>query len=405
MKADRTVVLATTDFRPMPGGVADYLHNVAQSLSPVADVTVMTTVAVNGSRWDHAYRLRPLAPLPERRLGERVGDTVSVVRRAHTGAYFRALRGYGGRLILDLPAAPDGSRRVLLGIWDTATHFWCEACRRADVPYYLFAYGKELLLPLYGRLPEWRRRDFAGAARVIACSRSTAELAQRLFELPAAPVAVSPAAGPRPADTAVRDRAAQLRHELACPPETTGPIVFSIGRLVARKGFDLVLRSVADLSARFPALQYVIGGEGPEHETLARLARNLGVARRVHFLGAVDDLTKWAAYELSDLFVMPNRSLDGTDWEGFGIVFAEAALAGRAAIGGRSGGAGDAIADGVTGLLVDPERPGHLTTAIERVLADRDLGSRLAASAGERARSEFSQRALAGRLGRALGWN
>jgi glycosyltransferase involved in cell wall biosynthesis len=358
LKASRTVVLATTHFRPMCGGVADYLHNVAQSLSPLADVTVLTPVAVNGSTWEHAYRLRPLAPPPERKLGERLGDAVSVVRRVHTGAYFLALRGYAGRLIADLPAVPNGSRRVLLGIWDTATHFWCDACRRAGVPYHLFAYGKELLLPLYGRLPEWRRRDFAGAARVIACSRSTADLAHRLFDLPVPPVAVPPAAGPRPADAAVRNRAAMLRNELALSPQTTAPIVVSIGRLVTRKGFDLVLRSVAELSARFPELQYVIGGDGPERERLAELARDLGVANRVHFLGAVDDLTKWAAYELADLFVMPNRSLDGTDWEGFGIVFAEAGLAGRAAIGGRSGGAVDAIVDGVTGLLVDPEGSG-----------------------------------------------
>jgi phosphatidylinositol alpha-1,6-mannosyltransferase len=273
------------------------------------------------------------------------------------------------------------------------------------VPYYLFAYGKELLLPLYGRLPEWRRNDFARAAGVIACSHATATLAHRLFGLSAAPGVVAPAAGPRPADGAVRSRAAELRSELRLASPRAGPVVCSTGRLVARKGFDLVIRSVADLSTRFPHLQYVLAGDGPERPLLTQLARDLGVADRVHFLGAVDDLTKWAGYELADLFVMPNRAMGGTDWEGFGIVFAEAALAGRAAIGGRSGGAGDAIADGETGLLVDPESRLPLTAAIERLLEDPDLRCRLATAARARALTEFSEPALAARLEQALGWN
>jgi phosphatidylinositol alpha-1,6-mannosyltransferase len=52
----------------------------------------------------------------------------------------------------------------------------------------------------------------------------------------------------------------------------------------------------------------------------------------VKCLGSTDELTKWAAYELCDVFVMPNRVLSGLDWEGFGIVFLEAALAGRPTI-------------------------------------------------------------------------
>jgi phosphatidylinositol alpha-1,6-mannosyltransferase len=102
---------------------------------------------------------------------------------------------------------------------------------------------------------------------------------------------------------------------------------------------------------------------------------------------------------------MPNRSLDGTDFEGFGIVFVEAALAGRPSIAGRSGGTADAVVDEVTGLVVDTERPGELTGALRRLLGDADLRRRFGRAADARARAQFSTPALAGSLRAQLGWN
>jgi phosphatidyl-myo-inositol dimannoside synthase len=179
----------------------------------------------------------------------------------------------------------------------------------------------------------------------------------------------------------------------------------SVGRLVARKGFDLVLRSVAVLREEFPDLTYVIAGEGPERARLDALVYDLDLEAHVRFLGAIDELTKWAAYDLCHLFVMPNRPLNGLDWEGFGIVFLEAALAGRPAIGGRTGGVADAIASEVTGLLVDPEQQGALTLAIRRLLDDDGLRKRLGAAGEAMARDTHNAAAAATRMRVQLGWN
>jgi phosphatidylinositol alpha-1,6-mannosyltransferase len=176
-----------------------------------------------------------------------------------------------------------------------------------------------------------------------------------------------------------------------------------VGRLVPRKGFDLVLHSVARLRRQWPDVRYIILGNGPERMRLEQLAGELGVASNVRMLGHADEMTKWAAYELCDVFVMANRTLGGTDWEGFGIVFIEAALAGRAAVGGASGGTADAIAAGETGLLVDPERPGELTDAIRRLLDDCELRTRLADAAEQRAQTLFSASALSRSLRQGFG--
>src|SRR5204863_3187278 len=112
-----------------------------------------------------------------------------------------------------------------------------------------------------------------------------------------------------------------------------------------RKGFDAVLKTVAALAGPFPNLRYVLIGDGPERQRLQDQAAALGVTDRVLMLGRADDAMKWAAYDRCDLFVMPNRALGGTDWEGFGIVFVEAARAGRAVVAGNSGGVADAVID------------------------------------------------------------
>ena len=144
-------------------------------------VSVMTSVAQHGAVREHTYELETLPPLPARRLDRRVGDGVPFIRKAHTGAYFLALRRYAARTIAHINTNLGDDAAIAIGLWDTASRFWCDACRRSGVPYELFAYGAELLAPLYGRLPEWRRRDFVSAAHVIACSHATADLAMHRF--------------------------------------------------------------------------------------------------------------------------------------------------------------------------------------------------------------------------------
>ena len=176
---DRVVVL-TTDFLPQVGGVADHLHRLSESLAgspagslagPLSErmpVTVMTSVAQGGATWPHAYALDPLAPLPDRRLGRRFGDAIPPLRKLYTGAFFLSLRHYGAAVMKRIAPRPGEDVAILIGIWDTASHFWCAAARRAGLPYYLFAHGVELLIPLYADLPAWRRDDFARAARPLS---------------------------------------------------------------------------------------------------------------------------------------------------------------------------------------------------------------------------------------------
>jgi len=165
-----------------------------------------------------------------------------------------------------------------------------------------------------------------------------------------------------------------LRAAIATSPAQR--LILSVGRLQRRKGFDSVIRALPMLLQRGIDAHYALIGIGEDRQYLERLAGELGVADRVHLLGHVsyEDLPRW--YAACDLFAMPNRDIDG-DTEGFGLVFLEAASAGKPVLAGTAGGTGSAVVDGVTGLRVDGERADAITQALARLLSDPDEAERM----------------------------
>ena len=110
---------------------------------------------------------------------------------------------------------------------------------------------------------------------------------------------------------------------------------------------------------------------------------------RVHLLGHVsyEDLPRW--YCASDLFAMPNRDIGG-DTEGFGLVYLEAAAAGRPALAGTAGGTASAVVDGVTGLRVDGEQIDAITDAFARLLGNPEEAERMGRNGRERVLENYT---------------
>ena len=134
-------------------------------------------------------------------------------------------------------------------------------------------------------------------------------------------------------------------------------VVASVSRLVPRKGMDTLIRAAAQLRTGYPDLRVVIAGRGRDRERLGRLVARIGAP--VEFAGFVDEADKAALMATADVFAMVCRNRwAGLEQEGFGIVFAEAAACGVPQVCGQSGGAAEAVEDGVTGLVVE-RSPGH----------------------------------------------
>ncbi len=144
-------------------------------------------------------------------------------------------------------------------------------------------------------------------------------------------------------------------------------LILSVGRLSRRKGFDTVIQSLPELMRNGLAVRYVLIGIGEDYDYLLNLSRELGLADRVHLLGHVssEDLPRW--YNACDVFVMPNREING-DTEGFGMVFVEAAACGKAALAGSAGGTGAAVVEDITGMRVNGEQLHEITLALVNLL-------------------------------------
>jgi glycogen synthase len=156
-----------------------------------------------------------------------------------------------------------------------------------------------------------------------------------------------------------------------------GHYVLGLGRLVRKKGFDLLLEAFARIASEHPDIDLVIAGEGVEREPLSRRAFGLGLGERVHLPGRLDRAEVAAVMQGADVFVMPSRI------EPFGMVALEAWLAGTPVIATPHGGPPEFIKHGVSGLIADPHDPADLAFALGSLLASPALRERLAEAGRE----------------------
>ena len=130
------------------------------------------------------------------------------------------------------------------------------------------------------------------------------------------------------------------------------PKIITVARYDKRKGHDNNLMLIKNLKVKFPKIKYISVGMGKEEENLKKLANELKINNEVTFLKNIDFKLKIALIANSNLFLMPSR-IEKKSVEGFGISFMEAASYGIGSIGGKDGGASDAIMHNQTGLICD----------------------------------------------------
>lgn len=167
-------------------------------------------------------------------------------------------------------------------------------------------------------------------------------------------------------------------------------VILTVARLVPRKGHKIVLQALPKVLAEVPDVKYLIAGEGPEKERLQQLVNELGLQQAVIFIGDVAHDQICDFYNLCDVFIMVNRLDAGGDVESFGMVFTEANAVGKPVIGGRSGGTAEAIIQGQTGFLVDPDSADEVAGRLLLLLKNEQLGQRMGAAGLERVRLEFN---------------
>jgi phosphatidylinositol alpha-1,6-mannosyltransferase len=149
-----------------------------------------------------------------------------------------------------------------------------------------------------------------------------------------------------------------------------------VARLESYKGIDTALRAVARVRKEGIDLHYAVVGAG-KRAAFRKLADDLKIADVVRFVGPVPDADLPALYNAAQVYIGVSRQAEGTRIEGFGIALSEAAACGLPVIAGQSGGLAEAVQDGETGLVVDPDSADAVVQALGRVLGDQLLARRL----------------------------
>ena len=367
-------LLVTNDYPPKIGGIQSLLWEWWRRL-PSDSFAVLTSPHAGADRFDaeqdhRIVRTREPVLLPHPWMVQRINSMA---------------RDFGADFVVLDPALP-------LGLVGPAL----------KLPYMVVLHGAEVTVP--GRLPASKQilgHVLRGARHVIAAGGYPAREGEHAAGR-ALPVTVVPPG----VDTGrfvplTPDQRAAARAKFGFGDDDE--IVLGVSRLVPRKGFDTVIRAVARLAPSRPRLKLVIASTGRDEDRLRKLAAELGAP--VTFLGRVPHEDLPALYGCADVFSMMCRNRwGGLEQEGFGIVFVEAAACGVPQVAGDSGGAAEAVEDGVTGYVMsDPTDHAGLAARIETILSDDALRASMSAASRVRAVSAFDYDVLAARLGAVLG--
>ncbi|MBW2064748.1 MAG: glycosyltransferase family 4 protein [Deltaproteobacteria bacterium] len=171
-----------------------------------------------------------------------------------------------------------------------------------------------------------------------------------------------------------------------------------VGRLIDWKGVDYLIKAIPLVLKRFPEVNLVVVGDGPQKADLVRLSHDLGIGDKVVFAGKIPQEILSAYYSRAEAFVLPSIVSKRGETEGLGLVLLEAMACGTPVIGSDVGGIPDIIKDGETGLLARPADHIDLADKIITLLSDGNLGKRISSKALHYVRDNFSWDKIADRF-------
>jgi glycosyltransferase involved in cell wall biosynthesis len=226
------------------------------------------------------------------------------------------------------------------------------------------------------------KKAFARATAVTACSRDLAERSVPLGARSTPEVIPYGVASDvfRPDPKA----AAELRRELGIAPETF--VLFAAGRLVHKKGFEVLLEAADELSRKGWAVELVLAGKGDLEPELARRGRGLGL----RLVGNIERNVLPRYFAMADAVAVPSVRDAAGNVDGLPNVLLEAMASGKAIVATAVAGIPEAIREGEEGLLVPEKDPRALAAALEELIRSGSLRARLGEAARRRAERELS---------------
>jgi phosphatidylinositol alpha-1,6-mannosyltransferase len=361
------LLVFSTEFPPGPGGIGTHAHQVSRQLVR-AGWTVLVVTPQDYASPEEVAAFNAAQPFEIARLRPVPGAALEgLYRAAVLSRWIRRRR-------------PD----VLLATGARAVWVAASVAPTRRQPWLAVGHGGE-----FGAAGAWERAvgrwAFERATGVVCVSEYTWEAMRS--------GGIRPRHGRVIPNGADADRFRPLpAEEVRAFRERVGagesPVLASVGHVTERKGHDVVIRALPRILERVPGARYIVAGLPTRQRELTELARGLGIADHVRFLGRVSEPDVVRLLNACDLFVMPSRHTAEGGFEGYGIAVVEAALCGKPAVVASGSGLTEAIEEGRTGLAVAENDEHETARAIVSLLTDGDRLRRMGAAARERALSE-----------------
>lgn len=372
------IVIYTDDFKPKLGGIAEYSFHLARGLHKEGLLAGVITPVVQNEAFE--FPVYNSEVNRNRKVNERFGDQMFLLRKLNSLTHSLLINYYVFADLFKYKLRKKGNLILFTAYFDFYLHrLMVRGCKRLQLPYGIVFHGLDLLGHNVNCQDDYLA-TINGAEFLIFNSQATQKL---FFELHPDVRKRNYVLNPGLDFDAINAcNQLPLSHfeSITGKPLKNRLIMSCIAHLRERKGVSLGIRIVAELVREYPDLCYIIGGEGPEFQNLEEQIISLGLQQHVFLLGRLNDSEKYSLLNHSSIFLMPTRSLEGQDFEGFGISFLEASFFGNVVLGGRSGGEQEAIMEGVSGFTFDNDSEkgvGELKEKLFQILKDGELRKKL----------------------------
>jgi phosphatidylinositol alpha-1,6-mannosyltransferase len=377
-------LLITIEFPPETGGIENYSYNL---IKRVSDSAVLAPKVPNSHSFDKNQNFKIIRKkilyhrqhwlFKNKFYSNSVGYLITLM--ALLWHSWRTIKKEKPDIVICSECVPVG---IVIGLLNKVN----------NVPYVVFTHGKDILYLQHIPFVKWLiKYSFKKASTIVSNSEYTRNLVMELEVPKEKTKIIHPCVNSeqfRPINVSVMKKELDLSDK---------QILFSVGRLVKRKGNDMVIKSLPEVIEKIPDLVYLIAGNGPYKAELKKMVSDLDLEEHVYFLGYISDSKLPFYYNLCDVFIMPSRTEKG-DPEGFGIVYIEASACCKPVIGSKMGGIPDAVIDGKTGKLVDPLDINDISHSIVELLSDKQKSKNMAQAGFLRARKELNWDRAAGIL-------
>ncbi len=370
-------LIITDLFPPRSGGVSIQAQNIARYLE--GDTTVLTPAHHNTESIDSNERFTTFRLAPLRGLANIIYNLMYLVSPicAKTFHFYRASKKIIKSHKTDVVHCIQ-PQMALIGFLLQLT---------TKVPYIVYVNGPEFggdrkLLRKNLLKPWLMLRSFLGnKLRVFLLKRSAGIIANSGYTKDQVVVQ-----GVHPDKIEIINPGLTKMNNSSCRPADllselrlqNRKIILTVGSLIPIKNQQAVIRVLPQIRQIIPNISYLVVGDGSEKELLQLLSEQLGVSEMVYFVGKVPHETISTYYQIADVFVLPSKECKtNREFEGFGMTILEANFFGLPVVGAKTGGIQEAIMDGETGLLVDPDDPNDLFEAIIKILTNPEYAKQL----------------------------